>query len=129
MRGDALGGPTPGRVVPREVVIQEDKLGVMVTDGRYKLMLVRNDSMSQFFDLQDDPHELVNRIMDANYATIIFELKEAILEWQLNETERSVYVDTSVPLAGGDNVPTNLEQLEKDQLEYFDDKVKAALKN
>ncbi|MBN4046739.1 sulfatase-like hydrolase/transferase [bacterium AH-315-P07] len=128
MRGDALGGNTPGRVSPREVVIAEDRTGLMVTDGRYKLMLDRNDSQSQLFDLKEDPYELVNRIYDGTYASIIFSLKEAVLSWQLNETDRSVYVDTTVPLADGENVPRDLKSLELDQLEYFDTKVKAELR-
>jgi hypothetical protein len=70
----------------------------------------------------------VNRIYDGNYAIRIFDLREAVLAWQLNETDRAVYVDTSVPLAGGDNIPTDLERTEREQLEYFDEKVKAVLK-
>jgi arylsulfatase len=128
MRGDALGGNTSGRVAPRKIVIVEDKMGVMVRDGRHKLMLVRNDSMSQFFDLERDPLEMDNRIMDANYAVVITELKDAVINWQLNETDRSVYVDTGVPVASGNNVPTNLDATEQELLEYFDKKVKEELK-
>ncbi len=128
MRGDALGGTTPGRILPRKVVIAEDRSGLMATDGHYKLLLNRDNSKSLFFDLNYDPYELVNRIYDGNYAIRIFDLREAVLAWQLNETDRAVYVDTSVPLAGGDNIPTDLERTEREQLEYFDEKVKAVLK-
>jgi len=128
MRGDALGVAAAGRVSPRNVVIVEDRTGLMVRNARYKLLLDRNDSRSQFFDLEEDPYELDNRIYDEYYASAISDLKEAVLAWQLNETDRAVYVDTSVPLAGGKNVPADLEQTEREQLEYFDEKVKAALK-
>jgi arylsulfatase A-like enzyme len=128
MRGDALGVAAAGRVSPRNVVIVEDRTGLMVRNARYKLLLDRNDSRSQFFDLEEDPYELDNRIYDEYYASAISDLKEAVLAWQLNETDSAVYVDTSVPLAGGKNVTADLEQTESEQLEYFDEKVKAALK-
>lgn len=129
MRGAALGGSTTGRANPRAVVIAEDNLGLMVTDGRHKLLLGKDGtrSLSMFFDLARDPLELDNRLSDATYADAIGALKDAVLEWQMNDTDRRVHVDTDAPLAPSANIPEDLDRTEQEQLDYFKKKVHAVL--
>ena len=127
MRGDPLGVTSSGRITPRDVVIAEDRSGLMVSDGRYKLLLDRDAAQSQFFDLKQDPFELKNRIEDTASAPIVQRFKEAILDWQLNETERQVYVDMDVPLASGENIPADLQRTEREQVKFFAEQVNRAL--
>lgn len=55
-----------------------------IFDGRYKLVinLLTEDEL---YDLQEDPYELENRILDRRYAKLRNELHERLIQW-MNET-------------------------------------------
>lgn len=59
-----------------------------VTDGRYKLTINLLDS-DELYDLQDDPHEVHNRIADSSYAAIRNELHDCLIS-HMDQT-RDVY--------------------------------------
>lgn len=127
MRGTALGGPTPGRTRPREVIITEDSRGLMVRDQRYKLLIDRDSTKDLFFDLELDPYELDNRIYDTNYASKILAFKQAALDFYLNDTVRPAFVDEEAAMIDGDNVPKDLEATEAEMLDYFRKRVRLQL--
>lgn len=54
--------------------------GTMIFDGRYKYVL-RLNGRDEFYDLQEDPKEMINRIDHERYAARILQLKLAMLEW------------------------------------------------
>jgi len=54
--------------------------GTMITDGTYKYVLRMGDS-DEFYDLEKDPKEMINRIDEEEYKNIILDLKLKMLEW------------------------------------------------
>lgn len=54
--------------------------GTMICDGRYKYILRMNGN-DEFYDLKEDPRELINRIADEQYSAKILELKLEMLKW------------------------------------------------
>lgn len=56
-----------------------------VFDGRYKLSIHLLDSVDELYDLQQDPHELHNRINDPGLADIRNRLHDRLLDW-MNDT-------------------------------------------
>lgn len=54
--------------------------GTMVTDGRYKYVL-RLGGRDEFYDLEKDPKEMINRIDCEEYAAKILDLKLQLLSW------------------------------------------------
>ena len=54
--------------------------------NRMKLNLTLNDK-SEFFDLNIDPYEQVNRIDDPKYSEIISEMQKKISLWQKNNND------------------------------------------
>ncbi|MDO5110559.1 MAG: sulfatase-like hydrolase/transferase, partial [Erysipelotrichaceae bacterium] len=54
--------------------------GTMITDGKYKYVL-RMGSRDEFYDLEKDSREMINRIDCEEYAGKILELKLKMLEW------------------------------------------------
>jgi arylsulfatase A-like enzyme len=54
--------------------------GTMITDGKYKYVL-RMGGRDEFYDLEKDPREMINRIDCEEYSGKILELKLKMLEW------------------------------------------------
>lgn len=54
--------------------------GTMICDGRYKYVLRLNGN-DEFYDLEKDPQEKLNRISDEAYAAKILEMKLEMLSW------------------------------------------------
>lgn len=127
MRGGALGKRTPGRANPRNLIITEDKRGLMVRDKRYKLIMDVDSTLNLFFDLENDPYELDNKLHDNDYAEIVQNFQQAALDWYMGDTGRRAYVDADAPMVDGDNVPEDLEATEEEMLEYFRKRVRFIL--
>jgi len=54
--------------------------GTMICDGRYKYVM-RLSGTDEFYDLEEDPQEKINRIDEERYADIILKLKLEMLKW------------------------------------------------
>ena len=54
--------------------------GTMICDGTYKYVM-RLSGKDEFYDLQKDPKEMINRIGDEAYAADILRLKMEMLHW------------------------------------------------
>lgn len=54
--------------------------GTMIRDSRYKYVLRLNGD-DEFYDLEKDPREMINRIDDAEYAPVILSMKLEMLKW------------------------------------------------
>jgi len=129
MRGAPLGARVVGRQRPRESVIVQDRMSVMVRTESHKLIITANPADSMFFDLHDDPLEMENRIDEARYVTDIARMKDDLLEWYLNESIRAKYEDGEAPVITGPNVPTDPDALEGEMRKYFAEKVSDFLEN
>ena len=54
--------------------------GTMITDGKYKYVM-RLSGTDEFYDLEADPREKINRISDPQFASKILEMKLEMLRW------------------------------------------------
>jgi len=95
----------------------------MIKDKRYKLLLCENDSLSQFFDLEEDSFEKNNLYTDENYAENIKYLKEKLLQWILFGTKTQVFCDEFSKTTTGDNVQKYDRKRREQSLKYFRDKM------
>lgn len=127
MRGLPLGIVGPGHEHARSTVIAQDSRSIMVRSHDRKLILDQDATRSLFFDLAMDPFELTNRINDPDYAEEVSLFKDRALSWFLNETRRTTFVDLNVPLTESSNIPSDLERVEREMLEYLDGKMRSRL--
>ena len=77
------GSPKNNVYWPRQTAQREDDAhikGTMIFDGRYKYIM-RQDDTDEFYDLQKDPGERINRIDEAEYAGDIRRLERELLRW------------------------------------------------
>jgi arylsulfatase A-like enzyme len=75
----------------------------MVHSGTHKLLLSRDRTLSQFFDLQQDPFEIHNVIDNPTYRNEVEALRQQLLQWALFDHPSPAHVDPSAPLTGGFN--------------------------
>ncbi len=117
MQGHDLAVSTEGR----NMIFAENWGGAeyMVRTPAYKLLLCRDETQSQFFDLIGDPLELENRIADPSHAEVIAELREALLTWSLFAARTPTYLDYDAPLIKGRNVPARDDGHVEAQTAYF----------
>lgn len=52
----------------------------MIRDGRYKLVYYARESHRQLFDLENDPHEMVDLVGDAEHAVALGRLTDHLCE-------------------------------------------------
>ncbi len=97
----ATGGPGP------DMVFSENRMGqhAMARTRTGKLILSDQKHRSVFFDLEKDPHELVNRIDAPEYREEVSRLSAALLGWRDIEGPQRPYVDEDAPRIGQSNVP------------------------
>ncbi len=77
--------------------------------GRYQKLLVgAAPAQNAFYDLEDDPYELDNRIGDAAAQDHARALRDALANWVLFESPPPAYVDEQAPTISAPNVPPDL---------------------
>jgi arylsulfatase A-like enzyme len=83
----------------RPMLFAEDRRGavLMARSATHKLLLAREPELSQFFDLQADPHELNNRFADPTCRDAIQEHREALAHWALFDALPPVCLDEAAP--------------------------------
>ena len=91
----------------RDVVFAEARGGAayMARTATHKLLLCRDSTQSQFFDLERDPLEMQNRIGDPGCADQVDLLQSSLLRWALFNAPSGDYRDQAAPLISGENVP------------------------
>ena len=73
----------------------------MVRTPQYKLLLDRQPSQTQFFDLSVDPHEMTNLRQDDRYRRSIDELRERVVDWAIFANPTPMYTDTKARQISG----------------------------
>lgn len=83
------------RSIDRPFVFSENNQGkeYMVRSGVDKLLFYRNSSFCRYFNLEEDPHEMVNRYEDPVCQGRIAEMKEALSHWLMFEAPTPVHLD------------------------------------
>jgi arylsulfatase A-like enzyme len=83
----------------RPMLFAEDRRGavLMARSATHKLLLAHDPELSQFFDLQADPHELTNHFADPTYRDAIQEHREALAHWALFDALPPVCLDEAAP--------------------------------
>ncbi len=61
---------------------------VMIRTNKWKL-IIRSKGREEFYNLQNDPDEILNLIDDKDYLTTITDLKERLLRWYLETSDNS----------------------------------------
>ncbi|MFW6059569.1 MAG: sulfatase [Phycisphaeraceae bacterium] len=104
----------------RDMVFCEQKPGAFVArSARYKLILLRDESESLFFDLARDPQEFENVYHQPAYAAEIERHRAALFRWHTFETQSPACVDEQAHTVGG---PATMEQRDRQRqtmLHYF----------
>lgn len=77
----------------------------MVRSHTHKLLLCKNPEQSQFFNLQEDPFELHNRIQAPESQPLIADMKHALMQWVLFDAPACVHLDEEAPVINQPNVP------------------------
>jgi choline-sulfatase len=74
------GEQTP-RYAFSEMARSKDTYFVAVTDGRYRYTVEqRSKTPCELFDLEDDPHEVVNLVGDPAHARRVAEMQRDLIE-------------------------------------------------
>jgi arylsulfatase A-like enzyme len=95
----------------------------MVRTRARKLLLCREGTRSQFFDLEDDPLEFHNRYDDSAYREEREALREALSAWALYDSPSRAYVDYQAPVVGSGNVPRPDDGHVEEGVAYFRQKM------
>ena len=103
MQGLDLSSPDAGRALVFAEAPRARQY--MVRSGTHKLLLSRDRSMSQFFDLQQDPFEMRNVIDDPGHQHEVEALRQHLLQWALFDRPSPTHVDPRAPLIGALNLP------------------------
>jgi arylsulfatase A-like enzyme len=77
----------------------------MVRSQTRKLLLCRDESQSQYFDLERDPLEMHNLIGEPAYQDEVETMRQQLLQWALFDSPSLVHLDRDAPLIAGENVP------------------------
>jgi arylsulfatase A-like enzyme len=105
----------------RDVVFAEARMGTayMARTQTHKLLLCSDERQSQFFDLVSDPLELHNRIADPSCASLVGEMRTALLRWALFDAPSRDHRDEGAPMIRGENVPMAGDGHWEASAEYF----------
>lgn len=91
----------------------------MVRSHTHKLLWCKNADQSQFFDLQEDPFELENRINDTKSQAQISDMKNALVQWILFDAPSCVHLDENAPTINQPNVPKHDTGHREELYTYF----------
>ncbi len=80
-----------------------NKMDYMLRDHRYKLLLCKDDSKSQFFDLKDDPLEMCDKYGDLAYEKVIADMKAKLMDMVLYELTVPLCVDEEAEISRAEN--------------------------
>jgi len=110
----------------REVVFAEAGREVMARTRTHKLLLCRDRTQSQLFDLRADPHEMDNLIARPEAARVLADLTDRLTRWSLFEAAAPVHLDERAPRIAADNVP-DLDDDHRERMQaYFREKLASA---
>lgn len=95
----------------------------MIRSHTHKLLWCKDANQSQFFDLQDDPFELHNRITDPKSQQQITDMKNALVQWMLFDAPSCVHLDEHAPVINQPNVPPRNTKQRDDLYAYFKERM------
>jgi arylsulfatase A-like enzyme len=115
----------------RELLFAESGRGnaYMVRSQTHKLLLCRDDSHSQYFDLQNDPHEQHSLYKDPAHQTEIAELKTALANWALFDAPYPVHSDEEAPIISAANAQPRTAEQREEIYAYFAGKMREKLEH
>ncbi len=89
----------------RDFVYSEQHLNDqrMIRTKTRKLILCKEESMSLYFDLENDPQEMINLYTDERYAAEIAELKERFYHWRTFDVNSVGHQNLNADIAKGAN--------------------------
>jgi hypothetical protein len=111
----------------RDFVYSEHSLADqrMIRTKTRKLILCKEESLSLYFDLVDDPQEMNNLYTDERYAAEIAELKERFYRWRTFDVNGVGHQNLNADIAKGENsIRDNDPEVGKARL-YFEHKREA----
>ena len=113
----------------RELIFAESGRGhsYMVRSQTQKLLFCRDETHSQFFDLQSDPYELDNRYGDPNCQETIAQMKAALAQWVLFDAPYPVHTDEEAPIIAAPNAQKHDAGHREEIYAYFEQKTKERL--
>jgi arylsulfatase A-like enzyme len=90
----------------RKVVFAEafSERQYMARTHTHKLLLCRDPSQSQFFDLKQDPYEMENRIDESAYQHVVSDLTARLLDWALFDAPSVTHLEEHAPVIDAPNV-------------------------
>ena len=91
----------------------------MIRSHTHKLLWCKDANQSQFFDLQEDPFELHNRITDLKSQQQITNMKNALVQWMLFDAPSCVHLDENAPVINQPNVPPRNNTQREDLYAYY----------
>ena len=109
---DMLGLNLTDATAERDCAFAEVRRGpaYMARTRTHKLLLSRNESFTQLFDLEGDPYELHS--LSAERPELCAELEGRLARWMLFESPAPVRVDERALQISGENVPPGREHRE-----------------
>ncbi len=113
----------------RKLVFAESGRGntYMVRSQTHKLLLCRDDTHSQYFDLESDPHEQHNLYKDSAHQKDIAEMKTALARWALFDAPYPVHSDEDAPIISAANAQQRDAGHREEIYAYFEEKMRENL--
>jgi len=91
----------------------------MVRSQTRKLLLCRDESQSQYFDLERDPLEMHNLIGEPAYRDEVEAMRQQLLQWALFDSPSLVHLDGDASVIAGQNVPRCDDGHVEEGIAYF----------
>lgn len=125
-KGEFMQGIDLEEIKEHDFIFAENGYGnyYMVRSHTRKLLLCKEEKMSQFFDLEKDPFELNNLYNDPEYKIEIEEYKNRLFRWMLFEAPTPIYLDEDAEVIKGENVLSRSHGHRENATEYFRNKMK-----
>jgi hypothetical protein len=108
----------------RDVVFAEDDHHNYMARTRTRKLLLCPQAKSQFFALDQDPHELNNLFGDPAFQGEITELKDRLFRWLAFDTLAPTHLDELGPVCDADNVRASNHEDSKREKAWFAEKMK-----
>jgi len=101
----------------------------MVRTRTRKLILCKEDHLSKYFNLVDDPYEMNNLYGHESYQKEIADLKEKFYRWRVFDVNGLAHADREAPITKGKNSMRENDPEVGEAKRYFDEKQKTFFGN
>jgi arylsulfatase A-like enzyme len=108
----------------RPIVFAESGNQLMARTLSHKLIIRTGKKEPLFFDLQNDPQEIVDQFGNVRYRAEIDRLTKAITSWRgFTNPSNKPYVDENAPVINQPNVPRRDDNHRQEMIDYFQRKM------